>query len=438
MDLGFETIGNATLIAYDGGPVLATDPWLKGPAYFGSWTRSHEIPDEQWDAVTRCSHLWISHGHPDHLSPQTLEHLKDKTILLADHVGGRIARELGEQGYRVEILKCGEWRQLSPRLKVCAVADYGQDSVLLLDLGGRLIVDANDAPDKGIAGFLHETVRRFDESYLLYLTGYGDADLLNVFDEDGKRYPPAAAAKEPVGPVIAQLLEHFGIDHFVPFSSMHKYQRTDSAWANAYATPLAAHAEGFASEVGDMLPPFAHVDFARDEVRGLAPDPTPDTLHAPEEFGDSWSERLQDGDLERLRAYFDPVQHLKTFLGFLQFQVGGETHRLEIAPEHPRGLSFAVPRHSLMSCVEWRIFDDLLIGNYARCTLHGDWGGRTSTAALYPDFGPFLCKYADNGGARTPAELRAYFKEYERRGFFRLGGTPAGDADARAIAPYLE
>src|SRR5690606_30572672 len=122
----------------------------------------------------------------------------------------------------------------------CCVADYGQDAVLFLDLGGRLVIDANDAPDKGVAGFLAETVKRFDESYLLYLTGYGDADLLNVFDEDGNRYPPTAAAKEPVGPVIGQLLDAFGITHFVPFSSMHKYQRTDSAWANAYTTPLAA------------------------------------------------------------------------------------------------------------------------------------------------------------------------------------------------------
>ena len=42
--LGFETIGNATLIAYDGNPVLVTDPWIRGGAYFGSWTFSHLIP----------------------------------------------------------------------------------------------------------------------------------------------------------------------------------------------------------------------------------------------------------------------------------------------------------------------------------------------------------------------------------------------------------
>lgn len=438
MDLGFETIGNATLVAYDGGPVLATDPWLKGSAYFGSWIRTHEIPDAQWEAVKRCPYLWISHGHPDHLSPETLQHLKDKTILLSDHVGGRIARELTEQGYKVEVLKCGEWRQLSPRLKVVAVADYGQDSVLMLDLGGRLIVDANDAPDHGVSGFLAETVKRFDESYLLYLTGYGDADLLNIFAEDGVRDPPAAASKEPIGPVIGQLLDHFGIRHFVPFSSMHKYQRTDSAWANAFITPLEAHAEGFLSSTGgDILPPFAHVDFDKDEVYGLDPAETPDTLFKPEEFGDDWSEPLHDGDLAKIAAYFEPISHLKRFLGFLNFEVGGETHRLDIAPEQPRGYTFAVPRHTLMTCVEWNIFDDILIGNYARCTLHGDWHGKASTAALYPDFGPFVGKYADNGGARSADELRAYFAAYRERGFFRVGGTPAGDEDARAFAPYL-
>ena len=94
MDLGFETIGNATLIAHDGGPVLATDPWIVGPAYFGSWTTSHMIPPEQLAAIHACPFLWISHGHPDHLSPASLATLADKTILLPDHVGGRIAREL--------------------------------------------------------------------------------------------------------------------------------------------------------------------------------------------------------------------------------------------------------------------------------------------------------------------------------------------------------
>ena len=34
---------------------------------------------------------------------------------------------------------------------------------------------------------------------------------------------------------------------------------------------------------------------------------------------------------------------------------------------------------------------------------------------LYPGFTPWVTKYADNGRARTDAELRAYFAEYRRR-----------------------
>jgi len=50
MQLGFETIGNATLIAFEGRPVLATDPWIAGAPYFGSWGLSHAIPPEQMAA----------------------------------------------------------------------------------------------------------------------------------------------------------------------------------------------------------------------------------------------------------------------------------------------------------------------------------------------------------------------------------------------------
>ena len=91
MELGFETIGNATLICYDKTPILVTDPWIIGSAYFGSWSLSHEIPQEQIDAIERCEYVWISHGHPDHMSGESVELLRDKKFLIPDHAGSRIA-----------------------------------------------------------------------------------------------------------------------------------------------------------------------------------------------------------------------------------------------------------------------------------------------------------------------------------------------------------
>jgi hypothetical protein len=436
MDLGFETIGNATVICHDRKPVLATDPWLDGPAYFGSWTLSHEIPAEQRAHVAACDYLWISHGHPDHLCPATLEKLRGKTILLPDHFGiggGRIQRELADQGHTLSVLRDGEWVRLSERLRVCSVADYNQDAALLIDLGGHLIVDANDVSDRGGGRFLRELARRYASSFLLCLTGYGDADMINVFDESGARIAPAAAAKEPVGPGIAGLLEHFGLKRFVPFSAMHKYQRADSVWANEYTTEPEDCARLFPAGRHELLPAFARVDLASLAWRSIDPPRAQPRALAPETFGDSWSEQLERGDVEKLAAYFGRFEHLRTFLGWIRFRVGGRDHVLDLEREHAaRGIGFEVPRASLMKAVEWEVFDDLLIGNFMRTTLHGPWPEH-GAGGLYPDFTPFVTKYGDNGRAFSRAELRQYFQAYRSRGHFE----PPPGAEQRAVSAYL-
>lgn len=437
MDLGFETIGNATVICHDGDPVLATDPWLTGSAYFGSWVLSHQVPDEQWDAVRRCRYLYISHGHPDHLSMESLEQLRDKEILLADHYGGRIARELREAGFTVRVLQDGVWTPLSARIRVASIADCNQDSMLFIRCGDDLVIDANDATDRGCGAFLRQSIADARRSFLLWLTGYGDADMIHVFDADEKLIAPAAAAKDPIGPAVAMVLEEFGIDHFVPFSSMHKYGRTDSAWANEFITPLEAHAEGFTSSRGDILPPFLRFDLQRDQITRIDPPANPDTLLPPEAFGDDWSERLAAEDVTALRDYFGAVTHLPRHFGFLQFRVGGEDHRLELNPAIERGITFAAPRNSLMTSVRYKVFDDMLIGNYMRTILHGEFE-RTGAAALYPHFTPFVTKLGDNGGAYTPEQIRAYFAGYRQRGFFQFTPNEDQQAMARAVADYLD
>jgi hypothetical protein len=440
MDLGFETIGNACLICHDAGPVLATDPWIRGSAYFGSWTTSHVIPEEQLAHVKACKYLWISHGHPDHLSPESLAELEDKEILLPDHFGvkggGRIARELRAQGYRVRVLEDGVWTQLSPRMRVLSIGDYCQDAGLMVELGGRLLVDSNDSSDNGAGPFVRDLVGRYEDSILLALTGYGDADMINFFDEEGRRIPPPAMKREPFLDGLEQILEAFGIKAYVPFSSQHRYQRTDSAWANACTTPPEVYRTGFRSPERRLLPIFCRYDFAREDVRSIDPPPRPDLLLPPEQFGDDWSDELQPADVAKLRRYFGRFEHLRTFLGTLNFRVGGRDNVIEIDRRHPRGITFETPRASLMTVIEHEVFDDLMIGNFTKTTLHGPWE-RQGTLALYPDFIPFVTKYGDNGGAHTRAELAAYFSEYRRRGFFGFARHELGLATQRALEPYL-
>jgi hypothetical protein len=64
-----------------------------------------------------------------------------------------------------------------------------------------------------------------------------------------------------------------------------------------------------------------------------------------------------------------------------------------------------------MSAVDWEIFDDLLIGNFMKVTLNGKW----PESGLYPDFSPYVGKFADNGRAKTKEQLDAYFGHYQRQ-----------------------
>lgn len=412
MDVGFETIGNATIICHDGGPVLVTDPWIEGGAYFGSWTLSHEIPAAQREAILGVKYVWVSHGHPDHLSGDSLARLKDKKLLIPDHVGGRILGDLKGQGFDVHVLPDRKWVELSPRIKVMCLPDYNQDAALLIDVNGRLLVNLNDSGDRGQGLTIKRVIKQYKTSFLLALSGYGDADMINYFREDGTRILPQAALKTPPGQTIARLAESYGVKFFVPSSSMHKYQRQDSAWADEYTTHLDDYAKGFASETVELLPAFIRFDCAKDTYERIDPRENDRTFRDPKEFGDDWSERLEPADQEKVAAYFKAFGHLHKSLDFIAFKVGGETTHVEFNKRaYRRGITFEAPRGSLMASVNWEIFDDLLIGNFMRTTLHGEWG----PLKLYPDFTPYVAKYGDNGRARTDEELTRYFETYRRR-----------------------
>jgi hypothetical protein len=414
VELGFETIGNATVIVHDRVPVLATDPWLRGAAYFGSWALGHAIPPQQLEAALACPYVWISHAHPDHLSAESLELLRRATVLLPDHVGGRVARDLTELGFKVRVLPDRTWVSLSERVRVFCIADYNQDGILLVDVGGTLIVNLNDANDCGWGRALRAEVARFPKSFLLCLSGYGDADMFNFHDEDGRRVP--AAVKAPFGASIARRAESVGARFFAPFSSMHQYQRSDSVWANEFTTPIDSHREGFASDACEILPAYIRYDVLRDQVEEIRPVETPVVAVDPRDFGDDWSERLEPDEARKLREYFARFEHLKGALDFIRVRVGGAEHLIEMSRgPFRKGLTLDVPRGSLLTAVTYRVFDDLMIGNFMKVTLHGSWAeGRP----LYPGFTPYVAKYGDNGLAYTRAELREYFAAYRQRAGF--------------------
>lgn len=405
--LGFETIGNATVIAYDGDPVLTTDPWIDGGAYFGSWGHSFAIPHAQRDAIKRSKFVWLSHAHPDHISVESLVDLADKQILLANHCGKRIENDLRGMGFNVRVLPDRKWVRLSPRINIFSMADENQDSILLIDVGGRLVINLNDASPKIGERVIRPIAREYAHSYLLKLSGYGDADMINMFSEDGKRIPPTSVRDPDIlGRCVSDAAIRFKARYAIPFSSFHRYQRSDSIWANQFTTPLEDFYKWSDPSKPPILPAFLQVNCETGEHVALKPPVNDHVVRPPEDFGDHWGDPLEKDEKVALRAYFQRKEALYDKFGFLRFHVGGVETTIDLNPKiRDAGISFEVPRHSLTTAIEYRVFDDLMIGNFMKTILHG-------SAALYPGFTPYVAKYGDNGLAESKQQLDQYFYHY--------------------------
>jgi hypothetical protein len=408
--IGAKTIGNATLIAFDDVPIIATDPWLGGEtgAYFGSWQLSHQIPQQEMEDILACQYVWFSHGHPDHMNAESIKSFRDTCILLPDHVGGRIFNDLQTQGYTVRILPNREWVELSKNVRVCCASDVNQDALLLVDVNGHLFVNLNDGGAIGSQGWVRSVVKQYKQSYLLKLSGYGDADMINFFDEDGNRIPPRASRKPSVGHKLSKHVSTYGVTHVIPFSSFHKYQRSDSLWVNDYTTPLEAFSQGFDRKKATLLPPFVKIDCNNGEISEINPLENENIVLPPEKFGDNWGDLLDPSDMVNAEQYFQQKESLKDYFGFINLRVGGKDNFMVLNKALKTGITFQAPRNSLMTAIQYEVFDDLLIGNFMKTTLHG-------LDELYPHFTPVVAKYADNGRAQTKEELIAYMAEYRKR-----------------------
>jgi hypothetical protein len=161
--------------------------------------------------------------------------------------------------------------------------------------------------------------------------------------------------------------------------------------------------------LADFIAPFVSVDCVSGEIIELDPPEAPYVLHKPEEFGDSWSDELDLDDKRVLDDYFYRKEGLRDLLGFITFAVGGKLHTIKLEGVSDRGVTFVAPRNSLMVAVTNNVFDDILAGNFMQTVLH-------DIDSLYsPNFNYTVGKFADNGGAETKAEIKAYLAKYRSR-----------------------
>ena len=112
-------------------------------------------------------------------------------------------------------------------------------------------------------------IKNYKNKFLLKLQNWGDADMINIFDENNKFILPAAATKMPVGAAYTRYMKNYGFNFAIPFSSMHQYARSDSFHMNEYCTPIDKYSENFSDKYGEMLPAFIIWDSTKEDYKKI-------------------------------------------------------------------------------------------------------------------------------------------------------------------------
>jgi hypothetical protein len=418
MNEKFETLGNATIQLFaDGRPVLATDPWLVGTCYFGSWALDHALTAEQIKNVINSDYIWISHGHPDHLHHESLDLLPaGKKFLVPDHYHPEIRNFLTEKGFAVTVLKYREWFQISRSVSVMCLDNINQDAILIAKLGDALLINQNDSPIAGEESFLRRLVKQHpnDKTYLAALCSI-DADMFNFVDESGRSIAGPPDERKP-GAVwtVARGADRLGVKNFCCSSSQHIYVRPDSVWANDYRISWADMRRHWSRPNVCLIEPFVTVDITTGLVTAnhtdhLGGDRSQISARTAD---DDWSATLQPEEWKIVETFFRQFELIREYVDFIEVVIGGETGRFDINAEtadqpDARGIRFYAPKQSFMETMKWGFFDDLLIGNFMKVHL--------TNTNLYPRFTPLVAKLGGNAKVYTKEEYARFRWRYFRR-----------------------
>ncbi len=80
---------------------FATDPWIIGPAFSRGWWLKKNSPKNSFEKLNKCDFIFISHNHPDHLHPLSLEKInKKKLIITPNFKSNSTSKYLRSLGFR--------------------------------------------------------------------------------------------------------------------------------------------------------------------------------------------------------------------------------------------------------------------------------------------------------------------------------------------------
>ena len=119
---------------------FATDPWAFGPAFNTGWWLEKNTKEDWLSEVNSCDFIYISHNHPDHLHPLTLNKInKDIPIIVGKFISdsaGKYMESLGfKKIFRLEFSNVYRYESTDLYLTLLKSGDFRDDSGIYFSNG---------------------------------------------------------------------------------------------------------------------------------------------------------------------------------------------------------------------------------------------------------------------------------------------------------------
>jgi UDP-MurNAc hydroxylase len=218
MSLSFTILGHACMLLEFNGRRLLVDPWVIGSSYWRSWWH-YPKPVKVTPDLFNVDAIYITHGHFDHFHYPSLRKFPRSTkVVLARFVTDKMRSGLESIGFtNIVETRHGAPHMLNGGMILYSYQHGFDDSAVVLEAGGRTILNLNDSHVTGLA--LRKILQR-----------HSRIDFLLRSHAPAQGYPICYDADDP-----AELRFHNREDYIVRFQNSMKIIRPQ------YAIPFASN-----------------------------------------------------------------------------------------------------------------------------------------------------------------------------------------------------